>query len=128
MVLPLTNLDSSSPATWVARATSATSSTCAWCNSRVDEVQQTPLRNVAGDLCPARNETVMRLSIRNQLSGTIVEVTLGTVMATVKVRLDGGEQVVTASITKDAAIDLQLAEGQPATVLIKSTEVAVGVE
>jgi len=70
----------------------------------------------------------MRLSIRNQLSGTIVEVTLGTVMATVKVRLDGGEQVVTASITKDAAIDLQLAEGQPATVLIKSTEVAVGVE
>ena len=34
---------------------------------------------------------------------------------------------MTASITKDAAVDLQLAEGQPATVLIKSTEVAIGV-
>ena len=70
----------------------------------------------------------MRLSTRNQLTGTIVEVTLGAVMATVKVRLDGGDQVVTASITKDAAVDLGLVEGQPATVLIKSTEVAIGVE
>jgi molybdopterin-binding protein len=70
----------------------------------------------------------MRLSTRNQLGGTIVEVTLGTVMATVKVRLDGGEQVVTSSITKDAAQELGLAVGQSATVLIKSTEVAIGVD
>jgi molybdopterin-binding protein len=49
-------------------------------------------------------------------------------MATVKVRLDGGEQIVTASITKDAAQELGLAEGQPATVLIKSTEVMIGVD
>jgi molybdopterin-binding protein len=70
----------------------------------------------------------MRLSTRNQLTGTITEVTLGTVMATVKVRLDGGDQVVTASITKDAAEDLGLAAGKAATVLIKSTEVAIGVE
>ena len=32
----------------------------------------------------------MRLSTRNQLSGTIAEITLGTVMATVKVTLDPG--------------------------------------
>lgn len=70
----------------------------------------------------------MRLSTRNQLTGTITEVTLGSVMATVKVKLDGGEQIVTASITKDAAQDLGLAAGQPATVLIKSTEVTIGVE
>ncbi|HZQ30315.1 MAG TPA: TOBE domain-containing protein [Mycobacterium sp.] len=70
----------------------------------------------------------MRLSTRNQLSGTIVEVNLGTVMATVKVRLDGGHPIVTASITKDAALDLGLAEGQPATVFIKSTEVTIRVE
>jgi molybdate transport system regulatory protein len=70
----------------------------------------------------------MRLSTRNQLTGTITEVTLGTVMATVKVRLDGGDQVVTASITKDAAEDLGLETGKAATVLIKSTEVAIGVE
>lgn len=70
----------------------------------------------------------MRLSTRNQLKGTIVEVDLGGVMATVKVRLDGGDQVITSSITKDAAVDLGLKADQPATVLIKSTEVTIGVE
>jgi molybdopterin-binding protein len=70
----------------------------------------------------------MRLSTRNQLPGTIVEVNLGTVMATVKVRLDGSDHVVTSSITKDAALDLGLEEGQAATVFIKSTEVTIGVE
>jgi molybdopterin-binding protein len=70
----------------------------------------------------------MRLSTRNQLTGEIVAVQPGTVMATVQVRLDGGEQVVTASITKDAAEELGLAVGQSATVLIKSTDVAIGVQ
>ena len=70
----------------------------------------------------------MRLSTRNQLSGTITEVNLGAVMATVKVRLDGGDQIVTASITKDAAEDLGLAAGMPATVFVKSTEVTIGVD
>ena len=70
----------------------------------------------------------MRLSTRNQLSGTITDVNLGAVMATVKVRLDGGDQVVTASITKDAVEDLGLEVGKPATVLIKSTEVMIGVD
>ena len=70
----------------------------------------------------------MRLSTRNQLSGTITEVDLGAVMATVKVRLDGGDQIVTASITKDAAEELGLEVGKAATVLIKSTEVMIGVD
>ena len=69
----------------------------------------------------------MRLSTRNQLTGTVTDVTLGAVMANVKVKLDGGEQIVTASITKDAAEELGLAAGKPATVLIKSTEVMIGV-
>ncbi|MDJ0107566.1 TOBE domain-containing protein, partial [Rhodococcus erythropolis] len=54
----------------------------------------------------------MRLSTRNQLTGTITEVNLGTVMATVKVKLDGGNQIVTSSITRDAALDLDLEPGQ----------------
>lgn len=70
----------------------------------------------------------MRLSTRNQLAGTVTEVNFGTVMATVKVRLDPGGQVVTASITKEAAEELGLAEGTAATVLVKSTEVMLGVE
>jgi molybdopterin-binding protein len=70
----------------------------------------------------------MRLSIRNQLTGEITNVSLGAVMATVKVRLDGSDQVITSSITKDAAEDLGLAVGQRATVFVKSTEVAIGVD
>ena len=70
----------------------------------------------------------MRLSIRNQLSGKVVAVDLGAVMATVRVALDVGGQVVTASITKNAAEELGLTVGQAATVLIKSTDVVVGVE
>ncbi len=49
-------------------------------------------------------------------------------MATVKVKLDGSDQVVTSSITKDAAEELGLKVGQAATVFVKSTEVAIGVE
>jgi molybdopterin-binding protein len=70
----------------------------------------------------------MRLSTRNQLPGTISEIQVGAVMATVKVTLDGGGQVVTSSITKEAAEDLGLSIGQPTTVLIKSTEVMLGVD
>ena len=70
----------------------------------------------------------MRLSTRNQLAGTITGVTLGSVMATVKVKLDGGEQIVTASITKEAVEELGLKAGVAATVLVKSTEVMLAVE
>jgi molybdopterin-binding protein len=70
----------------------------------------------------------VRLSTRNQLTGTVTEVKLGTVMATVKVRLDGGEQIVTASVTKEAVEELGLVPGTPATVLVKSTEVMLAVD
>lgn len=70
----------------------------------------------------------MRLSTRNQLTGTITEIEVGTVMAIVKIRLDGGDQVVTSSVTKEAAQTLGLQVGQAATVFIKSTEVTIGVE
>lgn len=70
----------------------------------------------------------MRLSTRNQLPGTVTEVNIGSVMATVKVRLDGGDQIVTASITKEAVEELGLAAGTAATVLVKSTEVMLAVD
>lgn len=69
----------------------------------------------------------MRLSTRNQLSGTVRDIDTGGVMSVVKVELDGG-QTVTASITKDAVSDLGLAVGAPVTVLVKSTEVMLAVE
>jgi molybdate transport system regulatory protein len=70
----------------------------------------------------------MQLSTRNQLTGTIADLDVGAVMAVVKIRLDGGDQVITSSVTRDAALDLDLKVGQPATVFIKSTEVTIGVE
>jgi molybdopterin-binding protein len=70
----------------------------------------------------------MRLSTRNQLPGVVTEVNVGAVMATVKVRLDGGDQIVTASITKEAVEELGLESGTATTVLVKSTEVTLAVE
>ncbi|MEU2241242.1 TOBE domain-containing protein [Streptomyces sp. NPDC018338] len=66
----------------------------------------------------------MSLSIRNQIAGTVVAVTPGEVMATVKVRLVGG-QGVTAAITLEAVRDLGLGEGSAVRVLVKSTEVSL---
>ncbi|MFF7438256.1 TOBE domain-containing protein [Streptomyces sp. NPDC008122] len=66
----------------------------------------------------------MTLSIRNQLPGTVTAVTTGEAMASVKVRLAGGQDV-TAAITADAVRDLALAEGSAVRALVKSTEVAL---
>ncbi|GGU40759.1 molybdopterin-binding protein [Streptomyces coeruleorubidus] len=66
----------------------------------------------------------MSLSIRNQLPGTVTAVTPGEAMATVRVRLTGG-QVLTAAITREAADDLGLAPGTAVRALVKSTEVSL---
>jgi molybdate transport system regulatory protein len=67
----------------------------------------------------------MRLSARNQLEGTVVRVEHGAIMATVVVRLAGGQEVV-AAITKDSAVELALKEGDAVKAIIKSTEVMIG--
>ncbi|WP_217250577.1 molybdopterin-binding protein [Streptomyces sp. AC602_WCS936] len=66
----------------------------------------------------------MSLSIRNQLPGTVTAVTPGEAMATVRVRLSGGQDI-TAAITRDAADDLAPAAGTAVRVLVKSTEVSL---
>ncbi|GGW45196.1 molybdenum-binding protein [Streptomyces lucensis JCM 4490] len=66
----------------------------------------------------------MTLSIRNQLPGTVTEVRRGEVMATVEVRLTGGQNL-TAAITMEAVEQLGLAPGTPVHALVKSTEVSV---
>ena len=70
----------------------------------------------------------MRLSTRNQLPGTVTSIHKGEAMAVVKVTLDGGGQLITSSITREAADDLGLEEGTAVTVLVKSTEVSLAVE
>ncbi|WP_411123120.1 TOBE domain-containing protein [Streptomyces sp. x-19] len=66
----------------------------------------------------------MSLSIRNQIPGTVLSVTAGEAMASVKVRLAGGQDI-TAAITTEAVKDLGLAEGSAVTALVKSTEVSL---
>ncbi|KOV57031.1 TOBE domain-containing protein [Streptomyces sp. MMG1121] len=66
----------------------------------------------------------MNLSIRNQLPGTVTAVSPGEAMATVKLRLDGGQDL-TAAITLEAARDLGLTEGTSVRALVKSTEVSL---
>ncbi|MFQ3560876.1 TOBE domain-containing protein [Streptomyces gramineus] len=66
----------------------------------------------------------MSLSIRNQIPGTVTSVTPGEVMATVRLRLDGGQDL-TAAITLEAVKDLGLAEGSAVRAMMKATEVAL---
>jgi molybdopterin-binding protein len=65
-----------------------------------------------------------RISGRNQLLGSILEVTVDGLLA--KVVLAVGDQRVTAIITADAVRELGLKVGEPAVALIKATEVMIG--
>ncbi|MFI9270715.1 molybdopterin-binding protein [Kitasatospora sp. NPDC052896] len=66
----------------------------------------------------------MTLSMRNQLSGTVLSVTEGAVMATVRVRTASGREL-TSAVTTDAVAELELTVGAPVTLLVKSTEVSL---
>lgn len=69
----------------------------------------------------------MKLSTRNQITGTVADVRIGEVMASVKVTLGTGE-TITAAITAEAVADLGLEAGKPVTVLVKATEVMLATD
>lgn len=69
----------------------------------------------------------MRLSARNQLTGTVVSITRGPVMALVKIDVGGGQHI-SATLTAEAADDLGLVEGAPLTAIFKASAVILGVE
>jgi len=68
----------------------------------------------------------MRISARNQIKGTILEITKGA--TTSHVRVDIGGQVVTSSITNEAVDDLGLKVGGKAIVVIKASDVMIAVD
>jgi molybdopterin-binding protein len=68
----------------------------------------------------------MKLSARNRLKGTIIDVKKGT--TTSHVRIDLGGQIVTAAITNDSVDDLALVAGKTAYAVIKASDVMVGVD
>jgi molybdopterin-binding protein len=69
----------------------------------------------------------MKLSARNVLKGTVKNVNQGAVNSEVTVELPGGEQVVSV-ITKASAESLGLAPGKEVYVVIKATNVMIGVD
>ncbi len=69
----------------------------------------------------------MKLSARNQLSGTVVAIEKGAVNGIVKIEVAPG-LVITSSITNASIEELGLTEGVKAVAVIKASSVMVGVE
>lgn len=69
----------------------------------------------------------MKLSARNMLKGTVVDVRKGTVAAQVQVDIGGGN-LVTSTITADSANRLGLEPGKAVTVVVKASDVILGVD
>lgn len=65
----------------------------------------------------------MKLSARNQLSGTVTSINKGAAIANVV--LDVGGQRLVASITVEAVEDLGLSEGTQVTAIVKASDVIV---
>lgn len=65
----------------------------------------------------------MKLSARNALSGKVVEIVKGQVVA--KVKVDIGGQSVTSLVSVEAIDDLDLKIGDQVSAIIKSTEVLI---
>ena len=68
----------------------------------------------------------MKISARNILKGTIVEIVKGATTSHVRIDVDGS--VVTASITNEAVADLKLKKGKQAYAVIKASDVTVGID
>lgn len=64
----------------------------------------------------------MKISARNQLKGTVLDVKTGAVAAKVTVDIGSGN-VITSMILADSVADLGIKIGEEVTVVIKSTEV-----
>jgi molybdopterin-binding protein len=91
------------------------------------EVERLLLRRGAPVPPPsARHHSLVAISGRNQLRGTIEEVRVDGVLAQVRMRI--GTQTLTAIITRDAVDELKLRRGEPAIAVIKATEVMIARE
>jgi molybdopterin-binding protein len=69
----------------------------------------------------------MRISARNQIKGSVVEVMKGATTSHVRVDIGGG-QVVTSSITNEAVDELGIKAGGHVTVVIKASDVMIAVD
>jgi molybdopterin-binding protein len=72
---------------------------------------------------PARHRTGARSSARNRFPGVISSVEIDGVMALVEI--EAGDFAVTAAITRDSALELNLAPGMHAVATVKATSVMI---
>lgn len=72
-------------------------------------------------------ESSMKISARNQLKGTIVDVVKGATTSHIRIDIGGGV-IVTSSITNEAVDELKLAKGKTAFAVIKASDVMVGTD
>jgi molybdopterin-binding protein len=70
----------------------------------------------------------MRISVRNQLKGTVVEVKKGATTSHVRVDIGGGGEIVTSSITNEAVDELSIKAKDQVTVVIKASDVMIAVD
>ena len=68
----------------------------------------------------------MKISARNVIKGTVVEVVKGA--TTSHVRIDIGNAVITSAITNEAVAELKLEKGKAAYAVVKASDVMVGVD
>jgi molybdopterin-binding protein len=71
--------------------------------------------------------SAMRLSARNQIKGTVTKVTKGATTGHVLVDIGGGN-IMTSSITNESIDELGIKTGSKVTVVVKASEVMIGVD
>ena len=69
----------------------------------------------------------MRISARNQLKGSVVEVKKGATTSHVRVDIGGGK-IMTSSITNEAVDELGIKAGGSVTVVVKASDVMIAVD
>ena len=68
----------------------------------------------------------MRISARNQIKGTVVEVTKGATTSHVRVDIGNG-QIMTSSITNEAVDELGIKAKSAVVVVVKASDVMIAV-
>jgi molybdopterin-binding protein len=69
----------------------------------------------------------MRISARNQIKGTVVEVKKGATTSHVRVDIGGGN-IMTSAITNEAVDELGIKPGGKVTVVVKASDVMIAVD
>jgi molybdopterin-binding protein len=69
----------------------------------------------------------MRISARNQIKGTVVEVKKGATTSHIRVDIGNG-QIVTSSITNEAVDELGIKAKDRVTVVVKASDVMLAVD